>query len=119
MSLDMYRFLILALLPMAAQADPAQIVGAVARMQGGAWTVSVTIRHADTGWEDYADAWRVELADGTVLATRDLEHPHVTEQPFTRSQTGIAVPGGTKSLKVRARTLPTGWDSRTYTLTLP
>jgi len=45
----------------------------------------VTLSHADTGWEDYADGWRVELEDGTVLGTRVLGHPHVNEQPFTRS----------------------------------
>ena len=27
----------------------------------------VTLTHPDTGWDDYADGWRVEDADGTVL----------------------------------------------------
>jgi len=57
-----------------AQADPAEIVGADARKAGDTWTVSVTLRHGDTGWDDYADGWRVIGPDGAVLATRVLFH---------------------------------------------
>ena len=46
---------------------------------------SVTVRHDDTGWEHYADKWEVLDIDQNVLATRILYHPHVDEQPFTRS----------------------------------
>ena len=45
---------------------------------------SVTVRHADEGWDHYADKWDVVAPDGTVLGTRNLYHPHVHEQPFTR-----------------------------------
>jgi hypothetical protein len=34
---------------------------------GGTWTFHVTVRHPDTGWEDYADGWDVVAPDGTVL----------------------------------------------------
>ncbi len=64
------------------------------------------------GWEDYADGWDVVTPDGTVLKpdpdspfTRLLLHPHVDEQPFTRSQTGIVVPPGIESVSVRAHDL--------------
>ena len=73
-------------------ADPAEIVRAEARASGNSYSFSVTLRHGDTGWEDYADGWRVELPDGTVLGTRVLYHPHVDEQPFTRSLSGVVVP---------------------------
>ena len=43
----------------------------------------VTVQHADTGWDHYADAWEVLAPDGTVLGTRTLLHPHTDEQPFT------------------------------------
>ena len=45
----------------------------------------VTVRHADEGWDHYADGWDVVGPDGKVLATRKLWHPHVGEQPFTRA----------------------------------
>ena len=78
----------------------------------GTWTFSVTINHPDTSWEDYADGWDVVLADGTVLLqdadsefTRLLLHPHVDEQPFTRSQNGIIIPKSERYVTVRAHDL--------------
>ncbi|SLN56077.1 hypothetical protein [Pseudooctadecabacter jejudonensis] len=73
---------------------------------------NVTLSHGDTGWDDYADGWRVELADGTVLGTRTLAHPHVDEQPFTRSS-NIAVPAGVDVVYVRASDSVGGWATRT------
>lgn len=103
----------------AATADSARIEAVEAHLRADGWVISVTLRHADTGWDDYADGWRVELPDGTVLAQRDLEHPHVTEQPFTRSKTGIAIPEGAETVNIRARTVVEGWDSRSVALDLP
>ena len=78
----------------------------------------VTLSHADTGWDDYADGWRIELADGTVLGTRVLAHPHVEEQPFTRSSS-IAVPSGVAQVFVRASTNVDGWADATKLFPLP
>ena len=105
--------LILLLLTSPAQADPARIVGAEATRTGDLWRFDVTIEHGDTGWDDYADGWRVELPNGTVLGTRELAHPHVTEQPFTRSLFDVLLPEGTALIHIRARTNQTGWDSET------
>lgn len=68
----------------------------------------VTLSHGDTGWDDYADGWRVELADGTILGTRVLGHPHVNEQPFTRSDR-ITVPDGVTKVFIRASDNVGGW----------
>ena len=111
--------LILALLPLPALADPAQVIDASARASGSGWTVSVTIAHGDTGWEDYADGWRVEAPDGTVLGTRVLYHPHVEEQPFTRSLSGVEIPADMAEVVIRARTNTDGWGVETWTMTLP
>jgi hypothetical protein len=46
----------------------------------------------------------VELPDGTVLGTRELLHPHVAEQPFTRSLAGVGLPDETDEVVVRAST---------------
>lgn len=63
----------------------------------------VTVRHADGGWEHYADRWDVVSPDGHVLATRVLYHPHVQEQPFTRSLSGVTIPAGVTAVTIRAR----------------
>ena len=65
------------------------------------FTFRVTLAHADTGWDHYADKWEVVAPDGTVLATRILAHPHVNEQPFTRSKSGIKIPEGVDQVTVR------------------
>ena len=83
------------------------------------WTVSVTLRHADTGWDDYADGWRVVKEDGTVLGTRTLFHPHVNEQPFTRSLSGVEIPTGTARVFIEARTNVDGWGEARLPLDLP
>ncbi len=108
----------LAVLAAPALADPAEIVGVEAAPGPGGWRFDVTLRHADTGWDDYADGWRVELPDGTVLATRELLHPHVEEQPFTRSLSGVAIPDGSPEVAIRARTSPKGWGDVTRTVPL-
>ena len=90
-----------------AMADPAEIVSAEAERVAEGWRVSVTLRHADTGWDDYADGWRV-WADGAVIGTRVLAHPHVEEQPFTRSLT-LAIPEGAAAVEIEASTSATGW----------
>ena len=85
----------------------------------GSWTFHVTVRHPDTGWEDYADGWDVLTPDGVVLKpdpdspfTRLLVHPHVDEQPFTRSQSGIVIPPGVDKVRVRAHDLLDGFGGR-------
>lgn len=78
---------------------------------------SVTLSHGDTGWDDYADGWRIELADGTVLGTRVLAHPHVDEQPFTRSL-NIAVPSNVSEVFIRASDSVGGWANRTMAFAL-
>ncbi len=101
-----------------ALADPAEIVDATARATGAGWQFDVTIAHGDTGWEDYADGWRVELADGTILGTRVLVHPHVEEQPFTRSLREVVIPEGVSEVHIRAATNVTGWATTRRALTL-
>ena len=51
----------------------------------GYYDISVSVRHADAGWEHYANWWRVRTEDGNELARRELGHPHEDEQPFERA----------------------------------
>ena len=92
---------------------------------GDTWTFSVTVRHPDTGWENYADGWDVILPDGTILKrnaddpfTRLLVHPHVDEQPFTRSQSGLVLPDGVTQVTVRAHDSVDGFGGVEVTVDL-
>ena len=86
------------------------------REPAGTYRFDVTVRSADTGWEKYADGWEVRSPDGTVLGTRVLAHPHVDEQPFTRTLTGVAIPAGITEVVVAARDLVDGFCGETMTL---
>lgn len=111
--------LMLGLPAIAARAGPADVLAAEARRDGGTWTFEVTVRHADAGWGHYADAWRVVGPDGAVLGTRELLHPHVDEQPFTRSLAGVAIPEGTDSVTIEAHDSVHGWGGAALRLELP
>lgn len=71
---------------------------------GGTWDVHVAVFHNDEGWDHYANVWQLLDADsGAVIGERILAHPHDTEQPFTRSLSGVSIPSGTGTLIVRSR----------------
>lgn len=92
------KHLVLALLIAAtpARAEEPLIENATAiRTAPETYRFDVTIRHPDTGWDHYADGWRVLDMDGNELGMRVLFHPHVDEQPFTRSLDGVKIPAGT------------------------
>jgi hypothetical protein len=79
----------------------------------GSWRFDVTVRHNDEGWDHYADAWQVvDPQNGKVLGERILAHPHETEQPFTRSQSGITIPNGLRRVLVRAKCNVHGFGGR-------
>ncbi|MDT8281786.1 MAG: hypothetical protein RQ982_03120 [Gammaproteobacteria bacterium] len=75
------------------------------------WSIDVTLRHDDTGWDHYADSWRVLDAEGSVLAERILLHPHINEQPFTRSLSGVKIPETTRAVYVEAHDRLHGWST--------
>ncbi len=87
-----------------ALAGEADVITAAATPDGaGAWRIEATIRHADEGWEHYANAFEVLGPDGRILDVRKLVHPHVEEQPFTRSVDTVAIPSGTDFIVIRAK----------------
>ena len=79
----------------------------------------VTVRHADEGWDHYANEWQVVAPDGRVLGTRTLYHPHVNEQPFTRSLSGVKIPSEIHSVIIRARDTVHGYGGREQQVELP
>ena len=102
----------------AAVADTPVVVDGTARETGPGWTFDVTVSHPDTGWDHYADGWSVFAPDGTELGYRELLHPHETEQPFTRSLSGVSIPDGVTEVVIRARCSVDGWASEGFPLTL-
>ena len=84
--------------------------------QDKTWTFHVTVEHKDVNWYDYADGWDIVLPDGTILKpdpfgqyTRHVRHPHVEEQPFTRTQKELEIPEGVDRVRVRAHDKKDGW----------
>lgn len=97
----------------------ANVVEADIELSGDTYRVSATILSADTGWEKYADAWEVRSPDGTVLGTRILAHPHVDEQPFTRSLSGVDIPAGVMDVEIAARDSVVGFCGETVSVAVP
>lgn len=96
-------------LPLPALADDPEVVAVKVDKVGMVWNIHVTIRHEDIGWDHFADGWEVLDAQGNVLGYRQLMHPHVDEQPFTRSLTGVVIPDGTREIFVRPHCSVHGW----------
>jgi hypothetical protein len=93
-----------------AQAGDVEIVMVKMTHQGETWSAHVTLRHDDTGWDHYADAWRVVGENGAQFGTRTLYHPHSSEQPFTRSLSGITIPADVSVVYVEAHDKVHGWS---------
>jgi len=108
------------LFSVAVQAGEADVVGVEVRADGdGTYRFDVSVRHADEGWQHYADAFQIIGPNDTVLGTRILVHPHVNEQPFTRSLGGVKIPDGLTTVVVRARDKVHGLGGKTQTAALP
>ena len=109
---------IFALLAAPALADHPVVESVTAQASGNTWSFSVALSHPDTGWEHYADGWEVVDAEGNTLGHRTLAHPHVNEQPFTRSLSGVEIPEGTTHVFVRAHCLVDGWGAQMFEVAL-
>lgn len=105
-------------LTQAAFAGEADVVDVQVSGSNGSYNFSVTVRHADEGWEHFANRWEVVGEDGTVYGTRVLAHPHVNEQPFTRSG-NINIPEGVSTVIVRANDSVHGLGGKEIVVPLP
>lgn len=91
----------------------------VARRADGTYRFDVTVAHADTGWDHYADAFEILAPNGEVLGIRKLLHPHVDEQPFTRSLPGVSIPDGVVEVVVRSHDSVHGYGGMMLEVDLP
>ena len=92
-------------------ANDVEIIKVVLSKQAGTWRADVTLKHADTGWKHYADGWRLVDDKGNEIGKRTLYHPHVNEQPFTRTLSGFHLPQDKKIIFVEAHDLKHGWST--------
>jgi len=76
------------------------------------WSVKVTLKHEDTGWEHYADNWRIVDSQGKILGDRVLYHPHVGEQPFTRGLEGVKITKDMSPVYIEAHDKVHGWTPK-------
>jgi hypothetical protein len=120
LSLPLAACLAVFAIPNHALAGEADVVDASAQQQpNGLWRFDVTVAHSDEGWDHYADRWEVLAPDGTVLGVRELAHPHVNEQPFTRSVSGVEIPEDIDEVILRAHDSVHGLGGVELRLTLP
>jgi hypothetical protein len=99
-------------------AGEVRVVDAEANCRSNTCRFTVTLEHADSGWDHYADEWRVLAPDGAVLGVRTLLHPHVNEQPFTRSLSDVVIPGNVRRVVIQARDTIHGVSKLQYELEL-
>ncbi len=120
MKLAIIFFACLLVIPTAAHAGEADVIEVnVRRITENTYSFEVTVRHSDEGWKHYANKWDVTAPDETVLGTRILAHPHVDEQPFTRSLSGVKIPENIAEVTVRAHDLVHGYGGKTVKVAVP
>ncbi len=88
-------------------------------LTGETYDLAVTISSAYDSPERYADGWRVLTEDGDVLGEHGLAHDHAGEQPFTRTQAGLAIPDGVTEVVVEGRDSVNGYGGTTVRVPVP
>jgi hypothetical protein len=103
-----------------AHAGEADVIAVeVKKLEDSTYQFDATVSHNDEGWNHYVNKWDVVASDGTVLGTRILYHPHVDEQPFTRSLPGVKIPKGINKVTVRAHDSVHEYGGKVVTVVIP
>jgi hypothetical protein len=113
-----FLILFLLLLPPVSIADEVRILDVRIECPQSC-TFTVTLEHADQGWNHYANLWEVVTLDDQLLGARVLYHPHENEQPFTRSLSGVSIPAGVRQVKIRARDSVHGYAEQEFVVDIP
>jgi hypothetical protein len=101
-------------------AGEADLMKAEAKKTGeNTYQFQVTVKHLDEGWNHYVNKWDVVAPDGTILGTRTLYHPHVDEQPFTRSLSGVKIKKDILKVTIRAHDSVHEYGGKTAVVVLP
>ena len=120
MKLSNILFTSLFIITTAAYAGEADVIKVdVKRTGGDTYFFKVTVRHEDEGWDHYANKWDVIAPDGTILGTRTLYHPHVDEQPFTRSLSDVKISESITEVTIRAHDSVHEYGGKTMSVAIP
>jgi len=120
MKLSNILFTSLFIITTAAYAGEADVIKVdVKRTGGDTYFFKVTVRHEDEGWDHYANKWDVVAPDGTILGTRTLYHPHVDEQPFTRSLSDVKISESITEVTIRAHDSVHEYGGKTMSVAKP
>lgn len=111
-------FIPVLLLATPAAANQVEIVKVSMEPSAHRWTFHVTLKHQDTGWDHYADGWRIVDGKGNELGYRKLWHPHENEQPFTRTLANVLIPEGVNVVYVEAHDKVHGWAKQKVRINL-
>lgn len=95
------------------------IAGVEVSRSGSGYGFAVTVSSPYDTAQRYADAIRVRAEDGTVYGMRKFTHDHASEQPFTRSLSGVQIPAGVTNVVVEGRDQVNGWGGGTQAVELP
>ena len=113
MTIKKITFLTSVLLLMLSQSSKANdiniLAAAIIHQSHGEYLVNVKLEHHDTGWQHYADEWRLVDNKGNILGSRVLQHPHVHEQPFTRSLSNVKISSELETVYIEAHDKVHGW----------
>jgi len=95
------------------------VIGAAAtETDVGVWLFEATLSSPYDTAARYADAWRVVGDDGVVYGLRELTHDHESEQPFTRSLSGVEIPDTVAVVTIEGRDQANGWGGDTSEVVL-
>lgn len=109
-----FCFFLTLMFSLSAWADKPVIVAVKATIENarGERDFHVTVHHGDEGWDHYADRFDIIQPNGKIIARRVLHHPHVNEQPFTRSQHGVKIPKILREIHVMAHDSKHGYGTQ-------
>lgn len=89
------------------------------RTEDGTYTFDVTVSSPYDTPERYADGWRVLGPDDEVYGEHELTHDHASEQPFTRTQSGVEIPDDVQTVTIEGRDQTNGYGGDTVEVDLP
>lgn len=107
-----FAYLLPNIFPVANANNVTILAAAIFHQSHGEYLVNVKLQHQDSGWEHYADEWRLIDAQGNILGSRVLLHPHVEEQPFTRALSNVKLDGSLGNIYVEAHDTEHGWSKQ-------